>query len=248
MEDPRLGRNATNKPDAEMRSTDLLQHFSIECIRKGLAANETEVAELMQTVEREEQYAFSETKPFLAAVSTDKHYWTTVQYLRLARRAISLAGVEIVSCTPGSRLNAFFPYRSVSQVVESRLKEEYSPLQEQTAGRYTSKYAHGEAIPWHADVPIYGHKEVEREENRKAVSKAKKPCGGCGKKNGQRGKQGGKSVAIPDIKGKPLDAPAPPLNPADLVKPQDNRREEIIRYYNENPVEPGDAIKVNEEG
>lgn len=83
------------------------------------------------------QYHFDEKKSFDAAVQTDLHYFRVAQYLRLARRSIALAGVEIVSVTPASRLNDYFPHPKVTSVL-SRIHEDVGcPELESTAGRYS---------------------------------------------------------------------------------------------------------------
>ena len=251
MEDPTLGRNVSDKPNPLIYKTDLLHHFVIECIRKGVAANETEVCEAMEKVgddQRESQYSFSETKRFLAAVNTDKHYWTTVQYLRLARRNISLSGVQLYSCTPGSRLNAFFRYRSIEEVVAIEKFQEHSPLTETTAGRYSGKHeAPGEALPWHADMPVYGWKEIEKREKLEAEKAAKKPCGGCG---GKAKKNAVKSMEIKDLKVRDAGGDKQNrLEPGELARPpMEQKREEIIRYFNEQPLAVQDGVQINEEG
>ncbi|RLS52601.1 MAG: hypothetical protein DWH91_16260 [Planctomycetota bacterium] len=83
------------------------------------------------------QYHFDEAKSLAAALQTDQHYYRVAQYLRLARRAMGLAGMELISVTPGSRLNDFFPYRSVEAVCQQITIEVGQPQHEPTRGLYT---------------------------------------------------------------------------------------------------------------
>jgi hypothetical protein len=82
------------------------------------------------------QYHFDEFKPIAAAANTDLHYFRITQYLRLSRRAISLAGLQLISVTPDSRLNDFFPYTPIESIL-SQLKESIGdPSTEPTRGLY----------------------------------------------------------------------------------------------------------------
>lgn len=82
------------------------------------------------------QYHFDEFKPIAAAANTDLHYFRITQYLRLSRRAISLAGLQLISVTPESRLNDLFPYAPIDSVL-SQLKESIGdPSTEPTRGLY----------------------------------------------------------------------------------------------------------------
>jgi hypothetical protein len=83
------------------------------------------------------QYHFDEIKPLAAAVQTDLHYFRVAQYLRLSRRALALAGMEIVSVTPDSRLNDYFEYRPAAVVLEQILRDVGDPHSERTRGLYT---------------------------------------------------------------------------------------------------------------
>jgi hypothetical protein len=85
-------------------------------------------------------YHFDETKSLAAAQQTDFHYHRVVQYLRLSRRAMGLAGVELISATPGSRLNAFFPYQPVSELLAELGEEIGNPARETTRGQYGRRY------------------------------------------------------------------------------------------------------------
>ncbi len=109
--------------------TRFLQH----CRQAGIAK---------ETLERHRisaQYHFEEEKPIAAAVQTDEHYYRVTQYLRLARRAMSLAGLELNSATPHSRLNDYFPLIRIDDIVQQLEVEVGNPQQETTLGRYTSQ-------------------------------------------------------------------------------------------------------------
>lgn len=83
------------------------------------------------------QYHFDETKPFAAALRTDGHYFRVVQSLRLSRRALSLAGMELISVTPRSRLNHFFEYQPVEAALDRIRLDVGDPAREPTRGLYT---------------------------------------------------------------------------------------------------------------
>lgn len=85
------------------------------------------------------QYHFDESKPLAAAIQTDLHYFRVAQYLRLSRRAMALAGLDLISVTPGSRLNDYFPYQSVDTVAKHVATEVGDPEQETTRGLYTEQ-------------------------------------------------------------------------------------------------------------
>lgn len=81
-------------------------------------------------------YHFDEQKPVRAAANTDSHYFRISQYLRLSRRSLSLAGVRLISVTPGSRLNDYFPYRRAEDVLEEIHRTVGDPRSEDVSGRY----------------------------------------------------------------------------------------------------------------
>jgi len=83
-------------------------------------------------------YHFDEMKTLEAAGSTDFHYFRIAQFLRLSRRALSLAGVRLVSVTPESRLNEFFPYCRLADALSEIEESCGSPQAESTRGRYTA--------------------------------------------------------------------------------------------------------------
>jgi hypothetical protein len=82
-------------------------------------------------------YHFDEVKPFAAALRSDEHYFRVVQWLRLSRRALRASGMELISVTPRSRLNAFFPYRPVEEMLDRLRVEIGDPQREPTRGLYT---------------------------------------------------------------------------------------------------------------
>ncbi|MCG6154904.1 hypothetical protein [Rubinisphaera margarita] len=92
-------------------------------------------------------YHFEQRKSFQAAVATDQHYMRVVQYLRLARRSMTMAGLELVSVTPGSRLNDYFPYRDIAEVVGD-LTGLIGPLSEPTVGLYERTEPRLPALQW----------------------------------------------------------------------------------------------------
>ncbi|WP_166830558.1 hypothetical protein [Thalassoroseus pseudoceratinae] len=93
-----------------------LRTFLRDCKRSGISAAEFDNLPNLQ------QYHFDDHKPFAAAVQTDWHYFRITQMLRLSRTAMATAGLQLVSVTPHSRLNDFFPYvpaRKVARFVET---------------------------------------------------------------------------------------------------------------------------------
>lgn len=82
------------------------------------------------------QYHFDESKPIAAAASTDLHYFRIAQYLRLSRRALTLAGLQLISVTPDSRLNDYFPFAPVESVLAQITETIGNPATEPTRGLY----------------------------------------------------------------------------------------------------------------
>jgi hypothetical protein len=112
---------------------ELLRDFHQRCNNRGIAVSGCK--EIAST----RQYHFDESKPLPAAIHTDLHYFRVAQYLRLSRRAMALAGLELVSVTPGSRLNDYFPYQSVDSVLRHIAAEIGDPELECTRGLYTEQ-------------------------------------------------------------------------------------------------------------
>ncbi len=112
---------------------ELLRDFQQRCLDRGLATTGDQASISTR------QYHFDESKPLAAAIHTDQHYFRVAQYLRLARRAMALAGLELISVTPGSRLNDFFPFQSVESVLKQISTDVGDPDQEHTRGLYTEQ-------------------------------------------------------------------------------------------------------------
>jgi hypothetical protein len=119
----------------EERPGELLKKFVERCRAAGLSQEELERAA------QPRPYHFDETKSLAAAVQTDWHYFRVAQYLRLSRRAMSLAGLELISATPTSRLNSFFPYRPAEELLEELLQDVGNPARESTRGQYAQGQA-----------------------------------------------------------------------------------------------------------
>ena len=81
-------------------------------------------------------YHFDEDKPLQAAIATDEHYFRVAQSLRLCRRSLAAAGVELVSATPGSRLNDAFPMRTATDLLADLRAELGHAADERERGRY----------------------------------------------------------------------------------------------------------------
>jgi hypothetical protein len=108
-----------------------LDGFLRRCEEAGLARAALEELALPR------QYHFDEVKPVAAAIQTDLHYFRVAQYLRLARRALALAGMDLVSVTPDSRLNDCFEYRPAAAVLDQIVRDIGDPTTESTRGLYT---------------------------------------------------------------------------------------------------------------
>ena len=133
-------------PDAQLQSLakrhgvdythgELLSDFIDRCRSTAIAESS------IDDIQLNGQYHFNERKPIKSAIQTDFHYFRVVQYLRLSRRTMVSAGLEIVSVTHHSRLNDHFPVISVEQSVQRILDEVGDPDREQTLGRYTSQHS-----------------------------------------------------------------------------------------------------------
>ena len=85
------------------------------------------------------QYHFDESKSLQAAIATDFHYFRVSQYLRLSRRSMALAGLKLVSATPGSRLNDDFPWEPVEATCERLAQQNGDPRSESARQRYSGK-------------------------------------------------------------------------------------------------------------
>ena len=112
---------------------ELLKDYHQRCHHKRLSDA------AIDTLGSTRQYHFDEAKPLAAALQTDLHYFRVAQYLRLSRRAMALAGMELISVTPESRLNDYFSYQSAESVLERIATEIGEPAHEPTRGLYTEQ-------------------------------------------------------------------------------------------------------------
>lgn len=117
--------------DVRYHPRELLRDFLRRCEQVGMQRAE------LEAYSTGEQYHFDERKPLAAAVQTDFHYFRVAQYLRLSRRALTLAGLELVSVTPQSRLNDCFRFVESEQMLEEIRRTIGDPACETTFGRYS---------------------------------------------------------------------------------------------------------------
>jgi len=110
--------------------SQLLNDFLSQCENSGLSA------EALDSLPPGSHYHFGEHKSIRAAANTDWHYFRVAQYLRLSRRSLSLAGVQLVSVTPHSRLNDYFPYVPVRRVLRRIARDVGDPKAEPVRGLY----------------------------------------------------------------------------------------------------------------
>lgn len=89
----------------------LLGDFMKVCEAQGLISSDSATAGELSI------YHFDETKSLRAAVQADQHYFRIAQSLRLARRNLTQHGLQLISVTPESRLNDYFPYRHITDVL-----------------------------------------------------------------------------------------------------------------------------------
>jgi hypothetical protein len=115
----------------EYQSGELLKGFYERCSERGLTRSTLEQSAASRP------YHFDETKSLAAAIQTDWHYFRVAQYLRLSRRAMALAGLELISATPNSRLNDFFSFQPVDDVIEAIRRRVANPIDETTRGKYS---------------------------------------------------------------------------------------------------------------
>ncbi|MEZ5947723.1 MAG: hypothetical protein R3C12_00485 [Planctomycetaceae bacterium] len=108
-----------------------LTEFARCCERGGVRRQE------LEQLEPVELYHFDERKSLRAALVTDAHYYRIVEYLRLSRGAMARAGLRLVSVTPGSRLNAYFPYLDPREAMRESRFACGDPAGERTLGRYS---------------------------------------------------------------------------------------------------------------
>ncbi len=147
-----------NDKKVEVRS-DRLSDFRDQVKEKGKFRDRSTAALELEKVGRERQYSFDESKRFMAACACDNHYWDRIQYLRLSRRTFSLNGLQLVSCTPGSRLNDYFPYVSPFDAAKRIMDDVGDPAKELSVGAYSGDEKPGGHLPFHKDLDPYGWKE-----------------------------------------------------------------------------------------
>ncbi|HWL09530.1 MAG TPA: hypothetical protein VNQ76_14065 [Planctomicrobium sp.] len=119
--------------DVSYSAGEPLGEFARRCEHVGMSRPE------MEELATGQQYHFDESKSLKAAIQTDFHYYRVCQYLRLSRRAIGLSGLQIVSVTPGSRLNDHFPTCSLSTACRRIQSMIGNPASETTRGLYTQQ-------------------------------------------------------------------------------------------------------------
>jgi hypothetical protein len=112
---------------------ELLRDFQQRCLQQQVPIQQLDPEKQTQ------QYHFEESKPLAAAIQTDLHYFRVAQYLRLSRKAMTLAGLELISVTPDSRLNDYFRYEPVALVLSRIQSEIGNPANEPTRGLYTEQ-------------------------------------------------------------------------------------------------------------
>ena len=136
----------------EYRPREPLRDFFDRCRHAGLNPAR------LESVPHGGQYHFDEQKPLAAAIQTDLHYYRVVQYLRLARRSMALAGLELVCVTPDSRLNDHVAYRDATEVLDQIAETVGDPRRETTRGRYTGTAAAPVAAAPMKDLPPHNWK------------------------------------------------------------------------------------------
>lgn len=125
----------------EYRSGELLKGYYERCAACGLTRP------MLEQSAASRPYHFDETKSLAAAIQTDWHYFRVAQYLRLSRRAMALAGLELISATPDSRLNDFFPFQHVDDVIETLRRRVGHPHHETTRGKYSQAVKPSSGVP-----------------------------------------------------------------------------------------------------
>lgn len=108
-----------------------LSDFAKVCQSRGISGEE------LAGLERACAYHFDETKSFAATVQTDAHYFRIAQGLRLSRRCLAQQGLRLISVTPGSRLNEYFPYVPVEAALAAIHAQVGNPQLESPTGLYT---------------------------------------------------------------------------------------------------------------
>lgn len=112
---------------------ELLGDFVKRCESVGIERSR------METAMQGGQYHFDESKSLSAAIQTDFHYFRVAQYLRLSRRALAEAGLNLVSLTAKSRLNDDFPQLSIDAAIDQIHSVTGNPDHESPRGLYTEQ-------------------------------------------------------------------------------------------------------------
>ncbi len=112
------------------KDRELLGDFVKRCIDARIEKKEVE------SLESGPQYHFDESKSLDAAIQTDLHYFRVSQYLRLSRRSLATAGLQLISATANSRLNDDFEYRPAETILTDLHSQVGNPKHEITKGLY----------------------------------------------------------------------------------------------------------------
>lgn len=161
--------------ETQTEKSDLLKDFVNEVAKRGFNGDTKQAIQALESIEREGQYSFDETKSLSAAMSSDYHYFQTVQYLRLARKNMRLCGVELTTATTNSRLYPFFPQRTVESITVGPDHLNHLGIDsdgcENLSGLYSGRDTRLE-LPPHKDILPYDFVSY------KAPKKAGCGCGG----------------------------------------------------------------------
>lgn len=122
-----------SRHSVEYDENGLLTEFLSQCRRAGINQDDLEAVSPCRI------YHFDETKSLQATANTEYHYFRIAQYLRLSRRSMAMAGMQLISVTPGSRLNDYFPCSTVEAVLQEIHESVGDPLKEPVAGQYHLK-------------------------------------------------------------------------------------------------------------
>lgn len=123
-------RRYANVREVSLGENVSLSEFVSECERRGICRKE------LMGLDSARVYHFDQEKSLAAAIATDAHYFRVSQFLRLSRLSMSRVGLQLVSVTPGSRLNDYFPYQDVAEVAAEICEHVGNPSEEVTAGLY----------------------------------------------------------------------------------------------------------------
>lgn len=115
----------------QYQEKELLGNFIRRCRDAGLSE------EALESAQAGRSYHFDETKTLSDMIQADFHYFRVAQYLRLSLRSIVLSGLNLVSVTPNSRLNDYFPYSSIDDALELIGSVVGKPDSETTHGCYS---------------------------------------------------------------------------------------------------------------